>query len=151
MDCSEDENDFEALQMLTQEDDEGPEISETECDRELKMYSKAKGIIFRFRIISSCLICLICTYFHQSGGKNSKIFKTEIQPMINDHRRTQQNGSIELTNLKKGKNSNTVKSHFSEVSYSKNIVTVNTLVIPRNYIVVIHINLTKFHWSLGLR
>lgn len=44
MDCSDDENDFEALQMLTQEDDEGPEISETECDRELKLYSKTKGI-----------------------------------------------------------------------------------------------------------
>lgn len=30
--------------MLTQDDEEeGPEISETECDRELKMYSKAKG------------------------------------------------------------------------------------------------------------
>lgn len=29
--------------MLSQEDDEGPEISETECDRELKLYSKAKG------------------------------------------------------------------------------------------------------------
>lgn len=43
MDCSDDENDFEALQILSQEDDEGPEISETECDRELKLYSKTKG------------------------------------------------------------------------------------------------------------
>ncbi|XP_035214704.1 uncharacterized protein LOC118188392 isoform X1 [Stegodyphus dumicola] len=44
LDCSEDENEFDPLRVLTQEEDEeGPEVSETECDRELKMHSKTKG------------------------------------------------------------------------------------------------------------
>ncbi|XP_054712597.1 cell adhesion molecule Dscam2-like isoform X2 [Uloborus diversus] len=44
LECSDDENDFESLRMLPQDDDEeGPEISETEADRELKIFRKPKG------------------------------------------------------------------------------------------------------------
>ncbi|GFT66925.1 uncharacterized protein NPIL_72462 [Nephila pilipes] len=44
LDCSDDEHEFESMRIPTQEDEEeGPEVSETECDRELKTISKSRG------------------------------------------------------------------------------------------------------------
>ncbi|GIY12205.1 hypothetical protein CDAR_237341 [Caerostris darwini] len=44
LECSDDEPGFESMRIPTQEDEEeGPEISETECDRELKTMSKNRG------------------------------------------------------------------------------------------------------------
>ncbi|GFY66674.1 hypothetical protein TNIN_489411 [Trichonephila inaurata madagascariensis] len=53
LDCSDDEHEFESMRIPAQEDEEeGPEVSETECDRELKTISKsrAKLLISSFNI-----------------------------------------------------------------------------------------------------
>ncbi|GFV04330.1 hypothetical protein TNCV_919511 [Trichonephila clavipes] len=45
LDCSDDEHEFESMRIPTQDDEEeGPEVSETECDRELKTISKSRAI-----------------------------------------------------------------------------------------------------------
>ncbi|GBN33734.1 hypothetical protein AVEN_265693-1 [Araneus ventricosus] len=44
LECSDDENEFESMRIATQEEEEeGHEVSETECDRELKTLSKIRG------------------------------------------------------------------------------------------------------------